>query len=240
MTKQILQARITRLEERGDRVFRLGLEADEAFVYEAGQYLEIQVTEDIWAPFSIASAPHQKELELHIQYLPGREVSETLYQKLIQGGTLTLRLATGECLLPKEEQPLVLVAGGTGFAQMKSLLEAAFERGWQAPLTLYWGARNREGLYALDLARDWESNYSNFTLLPCVDLADADWKGRNCSLVESLGMDYIDPDSASEVKGFCSGSPALVYAIEDLMMTRGMPPRSLLSDVHAYAPRNYD
>ena len=240
MNQIVEQAKITQLDAFNQDVFRVVLETEEAPEFQAGQYLEIAVADDGWAPFSIACAPGASQLELHIQYLPGRETSEKIQQQLQVGQCLKLRLASGECVLPEQEQPLLLVAAGTGFAQMKALLEEAFKRGWQAPLTLYWGARNPQGLYALAQAKEWEKEYKNFRLVTCVDLADADWKGRNASLTESLAMDFIQADSAAAVKGFISGSPAVVYAVEDFMMSRGMPAKALLSDAHAYAPRNYD
>ncbi|SFC19046.1 CDP-4-dehydro-6-deoxyglucose reductase [Marinospirillum celere] len=240
MSSTIQEAVITSVQPFNKDVFQVFLEGDQPWQYQAGQYLEIQVTEDSWAPFSIASAPGQPQLELHIQYLPGRETSELLQQQLKTGNRLKLRLASGACVLPEAEQPLLLVAAGTGFAQMKSLLEAAFQTNWNAPLTLYWGSRSPEGLYALQQALAWEKQHKNFKLIACVDLADADWRGRNASLTESLAMDFIEPESAAQIRGFISGSPAVVYAVEDFMISRGMPPRALLSDAHAYAPRDYD
>jgi CDP-4-dehydro-6-deoxyglucose reductase len=240
MHKITTRAAIKSVGLLNNNVYQVLLQPEKLVEFQAGQYLEIAVTETIWAPFSLASAPDSQELELHIQYLPGRETSELLQKQLKEGGELTLRLASGECVLPEQEQPLLLVAAGTGFAQMKSLLEEAFKRNWQAPLTLYWGARNVDGLYALPQAQAWEKQHSHFQLITCVDLADADWKGRNASLTDALAMDFIEADSAIEVKGFISGSPAVVYAVEDLMMSRGMPAKALLSDAHAYAPRSYD
>lgn len=240
MSSTIQNAVITEMKPLNQDVFQVCLKPEQRAVYQAGQYLEIAVGQNNWAPFSIASAPHSPELELHIQYLPGRETSELLQKQLKKNNQLTLRLASGECVLPEKEQPLLLVAAGTGYAQMKSLLAEAFARNWQAPLTLYWGARQPQGLYALEQVKSWAKEKSNFQVHACVDLASDDWTGRNASLVESLGMDFMTPDSAQEVRGFISGSPAVVYAVEDFMMSRGMPPKGLLSDVHAYAPRSYD
>lgn len=240
MSRITTQAVIQSAKLLSNNVYQVLLQPEKSISFAAGQYLEIGVTDTIWAPFSLACAPGSSLLELHIQYLPGRETSELLQKQLQKGGELTLRLASGECVLPEQEQPLVLVAAGTGFAQMKSLLEAAFQAGWTAPLTLYWGARNPEGLYALQQALAWEKQHQNFKLITCVDLADANWQGRNASLTESLAMDFIGPNSAAQVKGFISGSPAVVYAVEDLMMSCGMPAKALLSDAHAYVPRSYD
>ena len=238
MSQVIEQARITHLEAFNQDVFRVLLETEQPPEYQAGQYLEIGVPENGWAPFSIACAPGASQLELHIQYLPGRETSEKIQQQLQVGQCLKLRLASGACVLPEQEQPLVLVAAGTGYAQMKALLEETFKRGWQAPIHLYWGAREPRGLYALQEARGLAEAHNNLTLIPCVELPSADWAGRTGSLVDALAEDFISPESAQAVRGFMSGSPAMVYAVEDFMSSRGMPAKALLSDVHAYAPRS--
>ena len=47
-------------------------------------------------------------------------------------------------------RPILFVAGATGFAPVKSILEDAFRRGVQRPMTLYWGVRSADELYLQD------------------------------------------------------------------------------------------
>ncbi|SFX20389.1 hypothetical protein [Marinospirillum alkaliphilum] len=235
----ICTAQITDVQRLGLDVDRVLLKPDQPLDWQAGQYLEIAVGESVWAPFSIACAPGAEQLELHIQYLPGRETSEAIAALLQPGQTLRLRVASGDCFLAGTDRPLLLVAAGTGFAQMKAIVEAAWQQGWRSPITLYWAARNAAGLYALSQAQAWQQEHPGFTLIPMVELADARWQGRVGRITEVLAADFIGSDVAARLEGFISGSPAMVYAVEDLLMSRGMAPKALHSDVHAYAPRDY-
>lgn len=239
MKPVVCDARIRQLEPLGTDLVRVLLALDAVPAFQAGQYLELALPDGNWVPFSLASAPGSQELELHIQYLPGRETSEQLRQWLQPGQQVQLRMPSGGCYLQGDVRPLLLVAAGTGFAQMKSILEAAWQQAWQAPITLYWAARTPEGLYALEQAEAWQAAHPGFTLIPVVELADADWQGRTGRITEALAADFLSPDSASQLEGYISGSPAMVYAVEDLLMSRGMPARALHSDVHDYAPREY-
>jgi ferredoxin-NADP reductase len=54
-------------------------------------------------------------------------------------------------LREESTKPMILLAGGTGFAPIKALVEHAIHRGIARPMELYWGARNRAGLYLPEL-----------------------------------------------------------------------------------------
>lgn len=238
MKQAIYAAQVNSVERLGHDVDRVFLQLDHPVVFAAGQYLEIEVTPDSWSAFSIACAPGSNQLELHIQYLPGREKSEQLFARLQPGNTLNLRLPAGDCFLQGADRPLTLVAAGTGFAQIKAIIEALWQQNWQSPVTFYWASKNRTGLYDLELAENWAKQHKNFHLIPLIELEDAQWTGRIGRITDVLAADFAATDSAAAVQGYISGSPAMVYVVEDLLISRGMLPGALQSDVHAYAPRN--
>ncbi len=51
------------------------------------------------------------------------------------------------------DKPIILIAGGTGFAPIKGLIEHALHIGITRPMKLYWGAKNRAGLYMNELPK---------------------------------------------------------------------------------------
>lgn len=232
-------AQVQKLEELTDNVYRVSLQLDILVDFLAGQYIEIQVAENHWQAFSIASLPGSKNIELHIQYLPERENSVNLFKMLKEATSLDVRLAAGNCTIKGEDRPLTLVAAGTGFAQIKALVEELFKRNWQSPITFYWAANQLDGLYNLQLANSWQKQLANFTVIPVLENPPPVWQGKVGLVTDALASDYPTKNSAAQVEGFICGSPNMVYAVEDLLMSRGMPPRGLLSDAHAYAPRQY-
>lgn len=235
----VCSAKVKKLEELTDSVYRVSLQLDTLADFLAGQYLEIRVVEDHWQAFSIASLPGTRDIELHIQHLPERENSMQLFNLLKVGSSLDVRLASGNCVLQGEDRPLTLVAAGTGFAQIKALVETLIQKNWQSPIRFYWAANKLDSLYNLPLAVAWQKQLANFTLIPVLENPPEVWQGRVGLVTDAIGSDFVEENSAAKVEGFICGSPNMVYAVEDLLMSRGMPPRGLLSDAHAYMPRDY-
>ena len=238
-------AKVQQLEALTNHVYRVTLQLDTPAFFLAGQYLEIQVmkneqSEGHWQAFSIASLPDSKEVELHIQSLPERENSQQLFSQLKLGANLAIRLAAGQCVLHGKDRPLTLIAAGTGFAQIKSLIEALIEKNWQSSINFYWAAKNVDGLYDLETAKAWQNQLADFTLIPIIEEVAEGWQGEVGRVTDVLANDYDEAHSAAGLEGFICGSPNMVYAVEDLLMEEGMTPRALLSDVHAYMPRNYE
>ena len=60
----------------------------------------------------------------------------------------------------------MFVAGATGFAPVKSIVEDAFHRGLQRPMWLYWGVRRRTDLYLPELPQRWQREHANFHFVP--------------------------------------------------------------------------
>ena len=88
---------------------------------------------------------------------PGGFFTTHVFEKLKEKDILRFEGPLGGFRLDKDSQrPIVLLAGGTGFAPIKSIVENAIATGIQRPMTLYWGSRNLAGLYQFDVARSWE------------------------------------------------------------------------------------
>lgn len=240
MNQVVCSASLHQLQALTDNVYRVILQLESAANFQPGQYMEIQVAGNHWQAFSLACLPGNNHVELHIQHLPERENSVALFKQLNSGDPLQVRLAYGECTLQGKDRPLTLVAAGTGFAQIKALVESLIEKNWQSPINFYWAAKNPAGLYDLETALAWQNKLADFTLIAIVEEAPEGWQGEVGRVTDVLANDYDEANSAATLEGFICGSPNMVYAVEDLLMEQGMPARGLLSDAHAYAPRSYE
>ncbi len=128
--------------------------------------------------------------------------------------------------------PLVLVAAGTGMAQMHSLIEYCRAAGFTHPVHLYWGVRRPEDFYQLRHWDEWR-RMPNLHLHRVVsDICD--WGGRCGLLHEAIRQDFSDLKS---LHVYASGSPAMVYGTLDALVEAGMDPHQMRADVFAYAPR---
>src|SRR6202022_1734664 len=148
-------ARLTPLAPDVLQVF-LRLPAVESLRFQPGQYLDILLDGGRRRSFSIASPPHDSEpLELHVRRVAGGGFTERLFDALPVGSLLRIEGPIGQFVYQENRAPLVLMAGGTGFAPLKSMLRHILEGGIDKPIHLYWGARLAHDVYEEKLVLEW-------------------------------------------------------------------------------------
>jgi NAD(P)H-flavin reductase/hemoglobin-like flavoprotein len=154
-------AEVTRHERRSPDLAVLTVRPGQPFAFEPGQYLSVQVLRwpRVWRKYSIANAPRADgTLDLHVRAIPGGQVSTALVHDTQAGDAMLLGPARGGMVADHSSARDVLcVAGGTGLAPMKAIIEGlASQPGGQPArrIRLFVGARRRPDLYDLaDLAR---------------------------------------------------------------------------------------
>lgn len=232
------QAKVVDVRSISHDVYRVELQLpgrrDVAF--HAGQYLSVNLPGVDPCYFSIASSPSASNIELHIQASPDWVSAQKVIDALTSGQDVSVELPHGKaCLAAVPARPMVLVAAGTGFAQIKSLVEYLQETGFSHPVKLFWGVRKREDMYLRSLAQQWQEDWAPFTFQPVVgDDEDNDWGGHHDQLVRAVlatGCDW------SDVEVHASGSPTMVYTLMDALLEAGLPAQAFFSDVLEYAPR---
>lgn len=235
---KMVQASVHDITPLSHDVFRvlLDLPKRQSLQFHAGQYLAVHLSDAEPSYFSIASSPNAQQIELHVQAATDWTSAQRIMETLEQHGQVSLELPHGKaCLGVVPQRPLVLVAAGTGFAQVKSLVDYLMENDCQQPVTLYWGVRRSEDMYLGDMARQWHEQHSDFTFIPVVgDSADNDWSGHHDQLVHTV---LAGRDDWASVDVLASGSPVMVYTLMDALLEAGMPPERFASDVLEYAPR---
>jgi len=180
-------------DRRTDTVAVLTIAPDNPLPYQPGQYVPVQVTRwpRVWRPYSIANAPRDDGLiDLHVRAIPGGIVSTALVRHAAVGDTILLGPARGEMTAPGPDQArnLLCVAGGTGLAPIKAIVEHVASR-WRArnpgKVTLFVGARGRQDLYDLPALQAMQAAYPALEVIPVVTggpgLADV------ATLSDSLG-----------------------------------------------------
>jgi NAD(P)H-flavin reductase/hemoglobin-like flavoprotein len=164
-------AEIVAHERRDLETAMITLDPGTRLDYVAGQSVSLCTTlrPRAWRHYSPANAPRADgTIELHVRAVDGGEVSTALVSLLRPGDKLRVGPAFGAGLtLRPGSGPVTMIAGGTGVAPMKALIEqlAAAPR----RTSLYWGARSPAGLYCLDQMRALAARYDWLELVPCVD-----------------------------------------------------------------------
>jgi CDP-4-dehydro-6-deoxyglucose reductase, E3 len=218
-------------------VVRLTLPASEPFKFRAGQYVDFLLANGRRRSFSIANPPeHGDHLELHVRKVDGGSFTTHIFDALKPRDILRFEGPLGNFFLREATtRPVILLAGGTGFAPIKSIVEHLIATGMQRDLTLYWGARRREGLYMDALARSWEDALPAFRYVPVLSEADTDaqWSGRRGLVHGAVLADHPDL-SGHEV--YACGAPAMIDAARsDFLITGGLPEECFFADAFSFS-----
>lgn len=221
--------------ELGGDVWRVRLRAPAGKPprYHAGQYVMLERENGEKSAFSLASAPHSgRDLELHV--LVREDSARSLIEQLQRNKMVRVELPFGDTHLSElPNGPLVLIAAGTGMAQMHSLIEHCRKQGFAHPVHLYWGVRRPEDFYTLQEWSEWEKIPNLFLHKVVSDLCG--WEGR-CGLLHEAVCEDIN--NLGDVYVYASGSPAMIYGTLDALVDAGMDAHQMRADVFAYCPRS--
>lgn len=234
-----LPARVHKLTRAAPDVMivELKLPPNQRLQYFAGQYIEILLKEGRRRAFSLANAPHDDScLQLHIRQVPGGFFTGQVFSSLHERDMLRFNGPHGGFYLREDSnKPMLLVAGGTGFAPIKAIVEHALAEGSNRPMTIYWGGRGRDDLYLLPLAEQWAREHAHIAFVPV--LSDPpegdDWQGRRGFVHAAAMADF--PDLSGHQVYVC-GSPAMVLAARrDFVGQCQLPEGEFFADSFDYA-----
>jgi CDP-4-dehydro-6-deoxyglucose reductase len=234
-----LPCRIARLTPLAPDVMQvwLRLPAVERLRFHAGQYLDVLLEGGRRRSFSIASPPHDSELiELHVRRVSGGGFTERLFgSDLAVGSLLRIEGPVGQFSYREGTGPLLMVAGGTGFAPLKSMLRHVLETGIRRRIHLYWGARHARDVYEEARVLEWVRQHPAFSFTAVLSEATAaEAAHHRAGLVhDAVLADY--PDLAG-FEVYAAGPPAMIEALRTSFPRQGLPAERLYFDSFDYAP----
>ncbi|HEX7111097.1 MAG TPA: CDP-6-deoxy-delta-3,4-glucoseen reductase [Mizugakiibacter sp.] len=227
--KDVLAPDVVRLQLRpadGTRLRRL-----------PGQYLDVLLEDGKRRAFSIANAPHDgATVELHVRHVAGGGFTSYVFDTLRVGERLRAEGPLGT-FVPREdsERPAILMAGGTGFAPVKALVEHFLHLGARRPLHLYWGARGAADLYLRALPERWARETPTLDFTPVLsDPEEAARVGLRAGPVHEAVLE--DHPDLGGYDVYMSGPPAMIDAGRRSFVEAGLPEERLYYDSFDYAP----
>lgn len=226
---------VIRIEKMNNHVYRVLLKPHEPLTFNAGQYIEILLPAGQICAFSIANAPDQELIELHIRYNAHEALSAKVIEYITHNKTIHILQNKGECALVEDpNKTIIFIAASTCFAQIKGLLEYAFKKGFTQPLYFYWGVRNTSDFYLKEIPEQWAKEHANFTFVPVVSETSPDWHGRHGFVHKAILQDF---PTLKDTQVYACGSPKMIYAVLDDFILHGLDETQFFSDVLDYAPR---
>jgi CDP-4-dehydro-6-deoxyglucose reductase len=207
------------------------LPALDPFVFLAGQYVDFLLRDGRRRSYSIASPPHQSErLEFHVRRVEGGEFTAQVFEEIDARSLLRLEGPLGGFWLREDSgRPLVMIAGGTGFAPIKSMLAQLIHQGATRPVRFYWGVRRPRDLYEDALVARWAAEYDWLDYIPVMSEArpEDQWRGRSGWVHEAVLEDY---PSLADVDVYAAGPPPMIGVIQELFPARGLSHGRLFFD----------
>jgi len=226
------QAKVVRMERLAPDLMRLSLQLadDQRLSFAAGQYINIVLDDGAKRAFSFANPPHDDALiELHVRRVPGGRFTSQVFERMREGDTLDFEGPLGRFTLHEGERPILFIAGATGFAPIKSIIEDAFHRGIRRPMQLYWGVREAKDLYMRELVEGWQREHPNFSFVPVLSnvAPDDPWPGRRGWVHEALLADHPD---LTGYEVYACGSVQMVEAAVPAFIAQGLAEQFCFSD----------
>jgi CDP-4-dehydro-6-deoxyglucose reductase len=227
-------ARLTPLAPDVLQVF-LRLPAVESLRFDPGHYLDILLDGGRRRSFSIASPPHDSALlELHVRRVAGGGFTEHLFDALPVGSLLRIEGPIGQFVYRESQAPLLMIAGGTGFAPLKSMLRHVLEGGIDRPIHLYWGARQPHDIYEEELVLTWARQYPQLRFTAVLSEA-TETKAPHHRLGWVHEAVLADHANLNPFDVYAAGPPALVEAIRASFPRHGVREGRLFFDSFDYA-----
>lgn len=235
---RIMPARVEKMEKLSSDVMALYLKlpSNERLQFMAGQYIEFLLKDGKRRAFSLANAPHNDELlELHLRLVAGGQFTQYVFSEMHEKAILRFEGPFGSFYLREDsDRPLIFVAGGTGFAPIKGIIEHAIHHNDRREIVIYWGARTLADLYMHELPQQWQQDHPHITYIPVLSepSPEDNWQGRT-GLVHVAVME--DFKEMNDYQVYCCGAPQMVDIAHLAFQAHGLPPEEFFSDSFTFA-----
>jgi CDP-4-dehydro-6-deoxyglucose reductase len=209
---------------------RLKLPSNERLQFLPGQYIDFLLKDGKRRSFSLANSPEEDALlELHIRHVPGGHFTDHVFGAMKVKDIMRISGPYGSFFLRESDKPAIFVAGGTGFAPIKSMLSHAFHHEIDRQFVLYWGAKTLPDLYQPDVPGEWRRGHGNFSFIPVLSdpRPEDNWPGRTGFVHEAVLADFAD---LSGYEVYACGAPPMISAARRDFTARGLPEDAFFSD----------
>ncbi|MDH6576286.1 globin domain-containing protein [Kitasatospora sp. MAP5-34] len=228
------EAQVTARRRAAPDVVVLTLAPDHPYPYRAGQYLSLCSPRqpEVWRPYSIANAPRADgTLELHVRRVPDGLLSTSLVNDVLPGERLRIGAPLGDCVLePHPARPLLAVAGGTGWAQIKALIDELAAQGRALcgvrRTTVFLAARSEADQYDLPAVRELAARHDWLDLVLATPAPGAG-RERASELLRD-GLRARGGWAGHDIH--LSGPPDLAPEITELLLDLGAEPELIRHD----------
>lgn len=215
------EGEIVEVDRRSFDLAVLRVRTDEVLPYRAGQSVSLQATElrpRIWRPFTPASRPGGHEFDLHVRAIDGGTLSTALVRAARPGEPVRLGPPYGRLSLHRDaHRPLLMIAGGTGLAPMKAIVEQLAADGGR-PAHLFHGVRTGRETYDREWLAGAAAEHHQWLTVVVATSEDDRWAGPHGRVGD---LAAAEADWAGHDIYLC-GSPEMVEGSMKALVASGV------------------
>ena len=183
--------------------------------------------------YSFASAPQNenpKEFTFFIRKVPGGKFTEWLFNdNRDPKQCVTINGPFGSFYLREKATPIVCIAGGSGLAPIKSLLEGGVIDQVKRDVVFLFGARTQDDLYCVkeleEIKNNWNKDFK-FDFIPVLNMEpeESNWDGGRGFVTDYFEENIIKKNNLdiSQWQGYLCGPPPMVDAASSLLQKYGI------------------
>ena len=211
-------------------VIKLRFPPSATFNFLPGQYVDL-IFKGIKRSYSIANAQQLSSgIELHIRKVPNGKMSDVIFSDIKENELMRIEGPKGTFFIRKDDKPLILLAGGTGIAPVKAMLENLIETNDKREVFIYWGMNFINSFYLTALSALSTKN-SNIHYTPVLS-GNEQWQGRMGLVHQAVCDDF---DSLKEYQVYACGSPLMINAAMEFFLLKGLCEDAFFSDAFTAA-----
>ena len=233
--KKITPVRVEKLNLLNHDVMQilLKLPAGENLQFKAGQYLEFILKDGARRAFSMANAPSDDLIELHVRLIEGGAFTNYVFNEMKEKSIHRIEAPIGNFYLRESDRPMIFVAGGTGFAPIKSIINDCHRTGVERKIYLYRGFKAHKDLYQDEVVENWKKNINDFEAVNIY--SEEVVNGQEKSLVHKKVIKDLGQLDSFDV--YCCGAPGMIEVAYKEFVEAGLNPNSFYSDAFTFAPK---
>jgi NAD(P)H-flavin reductase/hemoglobin-like flavoprotein len=199
------------------------VQPDYVINYNPGQYLSVEIPQRprLWRYLSPANAPREDgTIDFHVRNVDGGWVSRAIVRHARPGDVWRIGPPMGRMRVDRERaRDLVMVAGGTGLAPMRAIIDELSRWGENPRVHLFYGGRVLADLYDLGNLQQLASSNPWLTVVPVLE-SEPDAAGVEHGTLADVVTRY---GAWAERDVLVSGSPAMIRSTVSRMLVAGTP-----------------
>lgn len=213
---------------------RLILVLPEDVRFHPGQYALLRINDFGERSYSMANRANGRTLEFFVRQVPDGRVSGFIANGLKAGDSLEVEGPFGTSYLRQDHAgPILAVAGGSGIAPIKAIVDAALHHGMKQDIHLYFGVREERDLYLSGHFENLAQQYTNLHFHNVLDRGRTHGNQRIGRLDQVIFSDWKSFEGMWQA--YVAGPPPLVETLAHRLPEMGILPDSIFADPFVFS-----